>query len=742
MKKNKENKMNNKLLNWAILFIILILAAGIAGCRSSAKLEMSPLNLSSAAVISGQSVDVESTVTNSGGTEGKLSATFKVDNEAVETTEISIKPAESKKIVFHYTALTPRTHQVEINGIQADLEVLRPAEFQLSALKISPSEILPKQTITVNTDISNLGDVEGMYSAKLTVDEKTVAARDILVKPGTDEDVAFTCTIDSTGTHSLQLGDLSKNVTVLKPAEFTITEMNLDNPEIAVGKPVTVTAQVSNKGEVSGSYTAALTIDGKDVESKGVVVGPGAAEMVTFGVNKNTPGSYQIALGPQTKTLSVFEPQPFLLQHDNHVISSCWSSNEPRGQWVKFSPPSRPFVIQKVIIGGRRPDFSQPEKKNYTINILNKDFTRNLYSADYPYSNFSFNFSMVEHEIKPELNIKDDFYVEIISHSEIRPAENNSEIGLYVGCDYTVADNLNSGYSKYGDVDSSALGYQISKYPQFSAFSWIIRVGGAGKALHSISAPSPEKVVVDPALQTLVSDVSSTLSKTGRYKIDLDMQAYIEMVSGKESDQGNFIVTGKGYLNKIDKEMNIILNLNVDILGKKAGTTSETYITQGWKYEKPGSNKEWKKTKLTDELWNSGSKSSYLDTDRLKSPSSIELIGNETIDGVDCQVLKIKPDLSIALNRVLLDQYSSFFGLNKIDTSFIKELTVKEWIAKDTHLPLKEEVRSYAEIGPEILGLTTADFDKMNMTMIYVIKFYDYNITVPISLPPAALKAP
>jgi len=57
-------------------------------------------------------------------------------------------------------------------------------------------------------------------------------------------------------------------------------------------------------------------------------------------------------------------------------------------------------------------------------------------------------------------------------------------------------------------------------------------------------------------------------------------------------------------------------------------------------------------------------------------------------------------------------------------------------------LPVKEEVISYTEIDPELLGLTATNFDKINMTMLYVLKFHDYNIPVSISLPPAALQAP
>jgi hypothetical protein len=735
------NKMKYKLLNCFILFIILIFAAGIAGCRPSAKLEISPLILSSPAIMSGQAVYVESTVTNSSETAGKLSAILKVDDQVVETTEIMVSANESKKIIFHYEgALTSGKHKVEINGIEADLDILRPAEFQLSALNIGPAEIVPKQSITVSAGIENLGDVEGTYTAEFTVDDRLVETRDIPVKPGAIEKAAFTCAVDSSGTHIFRLGDLSQTVNVFKPAEFTVTDLSLENSEIAAGKSTTVTGKVSNDGEVSGTYTAVLRIDGQGEKTKDILIGPGAAESVTFWVYKNNPGSYQVALGTQTRTLSVFKTQLFLLQHDNNVISESFNESEPVGQWSRFSPPTRPFVLQKVIIGGKRSDFSQPEKKQYTLSIWNKDFTQLLYSADYPYSNFSTKMFMVKHDISPELNIEDDFYVEIVSHPETRPGENESEIALYIGCDFTVADNKNSGYSSHGAISDTYLANDMLDHPKFSAFSWAIRAGGEGKAVQSAAAPSSGEIVINPELQSLVSDASAALSKAESYKFELDMQMPIQVSGGKEGGKEMVTATLKGYLNKVDKEMTTTMKMNIDLSGKKIENISEMYITQGWVYQKLRSDQDWENMELTDELWKSQNEVSFLERDYLESPTSIELVGSVIFDGIDCQVLKIKPDKNTILESLSSEQNMSNYFWADMDASGIKEFTIQEWIAKDTHLPVKEELSFSFEAGPEDLADSAPDLDTMSIELDYTIRLYDYNIAVAISIPPEALK--
>jgi hypothetical protein len=594
----------------------------------------------------------------------------------------------------------------------------------------------------LSVDIENLGDVEGTYTALLTVDARPVDTQDILVKPRAVEKAAFTCTLDSPGTHVFQLGYYSRIVTVFKPAEFSVIDMSLDQPEIAAGASATVTGKIANIGEVSGVYTAVLTIDGTTVESKDVIVGPGATGEVTFGVNKNTPGSYQIALGPQTRTLSVFKSKAFLLKHDNHVISDSWSAYDPRGQWVRFSPPARPFVIQKVYVGGKRTDFSQPEKKNYILKIWNKDFTQMLYSAEYPYSKFSTSLSMVEHEIKPELYIEDDFYVEIISHSENPPlGENNSRIAIYIECDFTVKDNENSGYSWLGTIDTFYKATQIARQPKFAAFSWIIQVGGIGKALPSATATLSEKVVIDPELQSLVSDARAALSKAKRYKYDLDMQMPFEISSGIENARGTITATGKGYLDKADKEMTLIMKMNIDLLGKKIENTSEKYITRGWVYEKLRSDRKWENRELTDEEWNSIIANSILEGDYQGSPSSIELTGREIVDGIDCQVLEIKLDKNKFFEILASDQnVGSFLKTKNLDSFDIQEFTIREWIAKDTHLPAKEELRFSFEASVKDTAENAGGLEQMNMELHYTVRLYDYNVPVKISLPPAALK--
>ena len=75
-------------------------------------------------------------------------------------------------------------------------------------------------------------------------------------------------------------------------------------------------------------------------------------------------------------------------------------------------------------------------------------------------------------------------------------------------------------------------------------------------------------------------------------------------------------------------------------------------------------------------------------------------------------------------------------------TKLFKDVSIKEWIAKDSYLPAKADLSLTLEISPKDVGATEADFDKMTMSMDGEVKYYDYNKPLSIELPAAAANAP
>ena len=191
-------------------------------------------------------------------------------------------------------------------------------------------------------------------------------------------------------------------------------------------------------------------------------------------------------------------------------------------------------------------------------------------------------------------------------------------------------------------------------------------------------------------------------------------------------------------------------NVNIDIPGAgKQDISMGMYIVNGWMYMRiglPQGGEQWMKMKLNNELWTAQNQLSQ-QIEFLKTAIEVTLLGSEKVDGVDCYVLQIKPNME-ALTKWVLSQQQQQSGIGGIDLSkldlakLFKTISIKEWIAKDTYPPpVKAAMDVVLEMLPEDVGATAEDFEKMTMDMKGPVKYYDYNKPVTIELPQEALNA-
>ena len=78
------------------------------------------------------------------------------------------------------------------------------------------------------------------------------------------------------------------------PATFTIGSLSISPPEVSAGEPVAISLVVTNTGEVAGSYTATLKINGVIAETVGVTVAGGGSETVTFTTSHDETGIHSV----------------------------------------------------------------------------------------------------------------------------------------------------------------------------------------------------------------------------------------------------------------------------------------------------------------------------------------------------------------------------------------------------------------------------------------------------------------
>ena len=88
-------------------------------------------------------------------------------------------------------------------------------------------------------------------------------------------------------------------------ATLTFGSMNISPSEVNVGETVTITVLVSNNSDVAGSGEAVLKVNGVVEAAKGVTVGAGKSESVSFTVSKDSAGTCSVDVNGITKSFLV-----------------------------------------------------------------------------------------------------------------------------------------------------------------------------------------------------------------------------------------------------------------------------------------------------------------------------------------------------------------------------------------------------------------------------------------------------
>jgi hypothetical protein len=109
--------------------------------------------------------------------------------------------------------------------------------------------------------------------------------------------------------HLTTFAILAPAATSSPPAEatFTTTNLSVSPVEVNPGSEVTISALITNQGQVEGSQSVVLKINGTIAETQNVTLGPGAFTVVTFEVIKNEAGTYSVDLNGFTSEFTVKE---------------------------------------------------------------------------------------------------------------------------------------------------------------------------------------------------------------------------------------------------------------------------------------------------------------------------------------------------------------------------------------------------------------------------------------------------
>jgi len=228
--------------------------------------------------------------------------------------EVTLQGGESEIVEFEFVPEAERTYDVDIEGMIGTIFVVIPIPVPplppyLSNLTVTPTEIEIGDNVTISLDIRDMHNQSFTYIVTMQIDELTLLV-DVELEPYEFKTVSRTITPEMIGEYHVWVQGLTGNFTVKappKPAEFKVSNLEVDSDRVAKGDVVTITVEVENIGEKEGTHTVLFEVDGLVTEMVEVNLDGGESTTVTFTITE-TAGDHTVGVEDLTGDFTVTAP--------------------------------------------------------------------------------------------------------------------------------------------------------------------------------------------------------------------------------------------------------------------------------------------------------------------------------------------------------------------------------------------------------------------------------------------------
>ncbi len=306
-----------------ILIIDLVIVASAAAgyfyvsslpapALSSSQIQLTGLQVTPPTAQAGESVKVSINVTNIGGELGIYVINLMLDGTQNQAQPVTLAVGETKTVEFTISGASEGTHVVGIDNLQGGF--ILASKVKLSDLAVNRTEAQVGEPIGITAKVTNIGQDTQSYSVSLSINNLPIQTKTGQLNAGESTNILFEVVEQTIGTYTYKVGSLEGTFTVTtqaeppKPAEFQVKDLTTSPGVTTPGTTVTISAKVTNVGEVSGTYTADFTVNGQAQGIKTVQLSGGETGTVSFTVAETTKGTYNVAIGDATGSFTVQEP--------------------------------------------------------------------------------------------------------------------------------------------------------------------------------------------------------------------------------------------------------------------------------------------------------------------------------------------------------------------------------------------------------------------------------------------------
>ncbi len=255
-----------------------------------------------------------------------------------------------------------------------------------------------------------------------------------------------------------------------------------------------------------------------------------------------------------------------------------------------------------------------------------------------------------------------------------------------------------------------------------------------------------------PELQQALAGSVAAMKKASAYRYVMNMNLKIDITGGTGAGKTEVKSIIGGDINQTTREMAVVTDMAINVNLKNSSPAAQNLSMQMYvladklyvNMELPPVGKQWLKIPLTEELrsaYNLNTVDQQLAP--LESIKDLTFLRYETLDGSDCYVMTVTPDMQKILAWVGKDLPAELKAddLNQMAKMF-KSLSYTLWIARDSGLIRNLDVAMRLEMSPDqFKSGATADFQNLALDVALTMKIFDHNKPVSIVLPPEARNA-
>ncbi len=253
--------------------------------------------------------------------------------------------------------------------------------------------------------------------------------------------------------------------------------------------------------------------------------------------------------------------------------------------------------------------------------------------------------------------------------------------------------------------------------------------------------------------------ILASVDQIDTYKFDIDMTEKMLIQNETTETEMTTVSTGEAAVDVTNKKMMMAMAMmetpdKLEMPEEPMEMDMFLYLIDNAMYMRrdtgiPELPAQWIKMEMPEEYEKTWESQNQVDQQmELLNISEVEFLGDETVNGVDCYVLKITPDMEkygelLSKQEGMSELMQSLQQNNSFDMGkLIKDMSMKQWIAKNTKFPMKTEMQIKMVISSEDLIIPEAEEEfTMTSDQRTTIVFYEYNKPVAIELPEDAESA-